>query len=130
LEYKDYVQSGAACIQNMILAAYSFDMGCCWVCNLPPKKFLRKIFKIPWNYDPIAMVAMGYYDDKPKNRPRKFSVKEVVSYELFSFKEKKASKNELKLAARRIFRKIYHSLPSSLKKHLNKIAFRFERKFD
>ena len=42
-EYKDYIQSAAACIQNMLLAAHSLGIGSCWTCHLPRKKELQKL---------------------------------------------------------------------------------------
>lgn len=128
VEYSDHIQSAAACIQNMLLAAHSFNIGCCWVCHLPPKNVLRKILRIPGFYDPIAYVAMGYYDIEPADRPRKHNVNEIVSYNLYNLREK-APLNKLKLGIKRFLRKIYFKIPfrKYIKPHVDK---RFEKKFD
>ena len=59
-EYKDHVQSEAACVQNMLLKAHSSGLGACWVCNLPSQTRMRKIFEIPSWYEVIALVTLGY----------------------------------------------------------------------
>ena len=41
-EYKDYIQSGAAVVQNVLLYAYSMGLGTCWIAHLPRKSDLRK----------------------------------------------------------------------------------------
>jgi nitroreductase len=102
LMYKDHVQSAAAAIQNILLMAYEKGIGSCWVCDLPPKRVLRKLLHIPANYDVIAYIAMGYqeeylsqhtlehYDndvEKAKKRLRKKTVEEILSYNVFENEE-------------------------------------------
>lgn len=128
-EYLDYFQSAAAAIQNMILAAYSFNIGCCWVCYLPTKKQLRKILNIPHNYDPIAYIAMGYKSKEPSQRPRRYKVEQLVSYNKFKFNEKTPGKINPKLSFKRFLRKIYYMLP--FRKNIKLIVDKkFEKKFD
>lgn len=87
-EYQDHIQSGAAAIQNMHLMAHSLGIGTCWVAHLPRKKRLRRLLDIPWNYEPIALVTLGYYEKKPKAPKRKFeNVEELVCYNRFNFKK-------------------------------------------
>jgi len=128
LEYRDDIQSASASIQNMLLAAYSVNLGCCWTCNIPPKKKLRKIFRIPWNYDPIAYISVGYYEEKPRPKVREKEFEEVISYNRFDFNEKIPSRLQLKLRLRRLFKKIYYTLP--MKRHIDKLAKKYEQKFD
>ena len=33
IEYQDHIQSAAAAIQNMLLAAISLELGTCWICQ-------------------------------------------------------------------------------------------------
>lgn len=127
LEYRDYIQSAAASIQNMLLAIHSLGLGGCWVCNIPLKKKLRKIFKIPWNYDPIAYISIGYYKEKPILKHRKKELKDIVSYNKFDFNEKIPSRLQLKLRLKRLFMRIYYKLP--MKKYVDKFAKKYEKKF-
>lgn len=127
LEYKDYIQSAAACMQNMILMAYSLKIGCCWVCHLPNKSEMRKILDIPLVYEPIAYIAMGYFRQTPKPKLRKKSAKELISYNKFDFNEE-VSSGGFKLFLKRLFRKIYYALPG--RKILRPAADKFEKKFD
>ena len=33
--HKDYVQSAAAAIENLLLMAYNKGLGACWICDIP-----------------------------------------------------------------------------------------------
>lgn len=58
--FSDYIQSAAAAVQNILLMASAYGIGCCWICDLPKPEKIRKVFQIPENYDVIAFVSMGY----------------------------------------------------------------------
>jgi len=131
-EYQDHIQSGAACIQNLLLAAANFGLGGCWLCNLPPKRILKKIFKIPHNFIPIAYVILGYPENEAKQVARKYPLDNLISYNFFNPQlpqEKISSKG---LFLNRILRKIYYLLPLFLKKKfLNKfVDKKFVKKFE
>lgn len=128
IEYKDHIQSAAAAIQNMLLAAHSLNIGSCWINNLPTKKRLRKILRIPNYYDPIAALVMGYYKKIPKTRTRKYGINDLISYNRFNFKTKK--KPTLNLTIKRIGKIIFYRLPKPIKKVLDPIARKFEKRFD
>lgn len=115
LEYKDYIQSAAASIQNILLRAHSLGLGSCWVCQLPNKKKMRQIFGIPRFYDPIAYLALGYAQTFPLPPPRKKQLSEIIAFDKFEFKEKPSS-NWVKLSLKRFLTKIYFSMPLFLKK--------------
>lgn len=99
-KHKDYVQSAAAAIQNMLLKAYSLGLGTCWICDLPSNSELQKHFDVPSNYEVLACIAVGYpVEDKENTKSqlmfhgksdschlltsRKYSVNEVLYYEKF-----------------------------------------------
>jgi nitroreductase len=126
VEYHDYVQSASACIQNMLLAAHALGVGCCWVCHLPSKKKLRSMFNIPYYYDPIACISMGYPAISPKTMPRRQPLKDIVAKNTFSFKTE--NRGQAKLMAKRLARKAYYKMP--LKKKLKKVTDKLEKKFD
>jgi len=129
LEYKDNIQSAAAAIQNMLLTAHSLNIGSCWVCHLPTKKQLRKLLKIPRNYDPIAYISLGYYTEKPKELSRKHKIEQLVSYNHFNFNEQTPSTLSLRLRSKRFLRKIYYLFPTAIKKILKPITKKIEKKF-
>lgn len=58
--HKDYIQSAAASIQNMLLYITSIGLGACWICDIPQDKVLRKGFNIPDNFDVVCYVAFGH----------------------------------------------------------------------
>ena len=97
-EYKDHIQSASAAIENLLLKATELGLGACWVCKLPTQKKMHRIFGIPKCYDVIAYLALVYpgeyisdhtllhYEgdqDKALNRPRKYNVEDVVSYNTY-----------------------------------------------
>jgi len=130
LEYQDHVQSAAACVQNMQLAAYSLGLGSCCVANLPPKNIMRRILKLPLNYDPICFLALGYPKVIPKPLPRKQTIEQLISQNKFDFKEPRISIFDARLRIKRLLRFVYFRLPKWLKKSLYPIAKKFEKRFD
>ena len=69
----------------LMLAAQNEGVGTCWVMHFNPFK-MREAFGIPEDFEPIALLVMGYpaEDAKPldmhfKNRP----IEEVVCYDSF-----------------------------------------------
>ncbi len=127
LEYKDFIESASASIENMLLMATELGIGTCWVNNLPNKSKLRNIFGIPRGYDPIALITIGHYDKEPKYVARKNTVDELISYNYFDFKDIE-KKNQFKLWIIRVGRIMYKILPG--KRFLYKIVGRLEKKFD
>lgn len=99
-KHKDYVQSAAAAIENMLLEIENLGLGGCWICNLPRQRVMRKAFSIPRNFDVIAYVLVGYpaevintedqmlyhYGDEEAahRRKRKYELEQVVCYEQFT----------------------------------------------
>ena len=132
VEYQDYIQSGAACIQNLILAATNFGLGACWICNLPPKRILRRIFKIPQSFSPIAYVILGYPANEVKEMARTYPLNHLIGYNFFNPKFPQEKINTARLFFHRVFRKIYYLLPVFLKKKfLNKfVDKKFVKKFE
>jgi nitroreductase len=129
LEYCDHIQSGAAAIQNMLLAATALGIGSCWVCHLPYKKTMRALFAIPRWYEPIAYVALGYPAAPAGPRtPRERGPRDVTAWNRFDFEEG-APPSAVRLKARRAAKDIYFRLPLSLKKLLRSFAERFVVKF-
>lgn len=127
LEYHDYIQSAGACIQNMLLEAYSLGIGTCWVNFLPEKSVLRKILHIPKSYDPIALITFGYIVKPMNEMPRKYPIDDLVAYNSFSFAKYK-KKPAISLHIKRMLRKLYFKFPC--KRLLVKILNKYEKKFD
>lgn len=128
LEYRDYIQSAAAAVENMNLMAYSLGVATCWINNLPNKSVVRRKFKIPGYYDPIALLTLGYPLGRAADRPRKNEVDELISHNCFEAKADETHKSGIAVGIKRLARKVYKALPC--KTLLNKIADRFEKKFD
>ncbi|MGQ9460817.1 MAG: nitroreductase family protein [Candidatus Bathyarchaeaceae archaeon] len=71
-EYVMAVQSVAASIQNMLLAAHGEGLGSCWFCApLFCPDVVRKTLRIPKHVYPQALITLGYPATKPNAPPRK-----------------------------------------------------------
>ena len=129
-EYQDYIQSAAAAIQNILLTAHTYNLGACWVCHLPLKKNLRKLFKIEKYLDPIAYIIMGHPINKPRPIKRKYQLEEVISLNKF-YRETPLKPAEKLLITKKYLYKIYRHTPTWLKKlFFNKLTDKkFVKKF-
>lgn len=127
MAYNDPLQSAAAAAQNILLMARCFNIGCCWVLHLPPKREIRRMFKIPHYYDPVAFIAMGYYSYELRPKTLKYSVSEVYSYNVFNFKKPKLPLIDWRILIRRFLRQLYYLCPQ--RKYLYPFVRRFEKKF-
>lgn len=132
LEYKDYIQSAAAAMENMFLVATALGIGCCWINHLPTKRKVRKILNIPSHYSPIGYFMMGYSKKEPSPVARKYKLGEIMSYNEFGKNLAVEKINPLKLAIEKILAKTYYLSPFFLKKlFLNKLLDRyFVKKFE
>ena len=128
LEYRDYIQSAAAAIQNMNLTAYSLGIATCWVNNLPNRKILRREFNIPNYYDPIAMMTIGYPQNNTADRPRKNKVDDLISYNKYEAFGNIEHKSDATVFLKRIVRRVYKILPNN--KILKRFGNKFEKKFN
>ncbi|MHA1237885.1 MAG: nitroreductase family protein [Candidatus Odinarchaeia archaeon] len=79
-EYVMGVQSIAAAIENLILAAHAEGLGTCWRCApLFCKSVVNRVLKAPSRFDPQAIITLGYPDEKPKPPERK-AVEEILRF--------------------------------------------------
>ena len=71
IEFLMGVQSVAAAIENMLLAAHAMGLGACWFCApLFCPETLRKVLHIPSSVEPQALITVGYtaYRQEPPHR--------------------------------------------------------------
>jgi nitroreductase len=68
---KDLMSMGA-CIQNMLLAAYSLGIGTCWLGEILNKKQeVARFLKLHADLEVMAVIALGYLDEKIRPGSRK-----------------------------------------------------------
>lgn len=129
--YQDHIQSAAAGIENLLLTATYYGLGSCWLCHLPAKKQIRKIFSIPGYYDPVAYILLGYKQKEPIEVPRKYKIEDIVNFNKFQANPALKNQSGSKLALKRLLVKIYYFAPLFLKKKfLNKyLDENFVKKF-
>ena len=132
VKYHDHLQSACAGIMTMFLAAHAMGLGMVWCDNLPAKSDVKKIFKIPWNYDVIALLGFGFYDkgQAPPPMPRKKSIDEMFSFDFWQLPEVIPNPIDFRLRLKTFFRWGYHATPVWLKKYLHPFAKKFEKIFD
>jgi len=71
-EYVMAVQSVAAAIENLLLAAHGAGLGACWFCApLFCPDTVKKTLNIPEYVEPQALITMGRPSNKPCPPPRK-----------------------------------------------------------
>ena len=131
--YQDDFQSAAAAIQNLLLAAHAFGMGACWICTLPPRPFLRRVFRIPPHYSPIAYVLLGFPRGGPVQEvARRHPLDEIIGENIFPPRGAAPARPRLLTWCERILIRIYSSLPVGIKKrYLNRFVDRkFVKKFE
>jgi F420 biosynthesis protein FbiB-like protein len=66
------IQSLAAAVENLLLAAHALGLGACWFCA-PAfcKDTVREVLGIPAEVEPQALIAMGYPAEKPPVPPKR-----------------------------------------------------------
>lgn len=126
LEYRDWIQSGSAAIQNMLLTIHGLGLGGCWVCHLPDKRILRKIFNIPQAYSPVAYIIFGYPQTQPLKMPRKYKVDEILAINKFNWPKEKIL---FKIYFKRALKRIYFILPVFIKKIIMPLTDKLVKKF-
>lgn len=131
-EYKDYIQSAAASMQNIFLAATALGLGCCWLNHLPSQRILRKILNIPGHFSPIGFLMLGYPKHIPHPVARRYKLEQVISYNTFGDNLAAEKTSALKLFLTRALVKIYYLIPLFIKKgFLNKFVDKyFVKKFE
>jgi nitroreductase len=65
----DAALNSAIAATHIILAAHSLGLGCCWVKLCQDDKVLE-ILGVPSDYYNAGVLAIGYPDEHPKQRPR------------------------------------------------------------
>ncbi len=66
-------------IDHITLMAAEMGLGSCWVCNFE-KDIVNDIIKQPSNWEPIALLPIGYSDDEKKIIKNRKSVDDILSY--------------------------------------------------
>jgi F420 biosynthesis protein FbiB-like protein len=71
-EHSMAVQSAALAGGHLLLAAHAEGLGGCWVCSpLFAQAVVRQSLDLPADWEPQAMVLLGYPADTGRQRPRK-----------------------------------------------------------
>lgn len=75
-----HIQSAAAAVENLILAAHACGLGSCWNSNaLMVGKHIREFLGVRENWELLCLVALGYPDETP-SQTRRYPLERVVRY--------------------------------------------------
>jgi nitroreductase len=75
------IQDAATATQNLMLAAWSKDIGSCWVGAFDEAE-VSQLLVLPGHVRPMAVVPLGYPEEKPE-KPRRWELKDFVHKEHF-----------------------------------------------
>lgn len=75
------IQNTAAATQNLMLAAWDKGIGSCWIGAFDEDK-VRQILVLPGHVRPVAVIPLGYPDEKPV-KPERWPLKDFVHREHF-----------------------------------------------
>ncbi len=79
-EWQMAVQSVALATQNLMLAAHAVGLGSCWICApLFCAPTVRSALSLPDEWEPQAIITLGYPAAEGRIRPRK-GVEEITIY--------------------------------------------------
>ena len=65
-------------LQNIVIAAWTFGIGSCWIGSFSEEK-VKKLLEIPDKWKVVALLTLGYPEEQPKAKNKK------PFEELFSF---------------------------------------------
>ncbi|NPV88304.1 NADH dehydrogenase FAD-containing subunit [Coprothermobacteraceae bacterium] len=60
----------SAAVQNLMLAAWAEGIGSCWIGSFEEQQ-VKELLRLPDHLQPIALVPLGYPDEKPATPRRK-----------------------------------------------------------
>jgi nitroreductase len=126
--WRDYVQSGSAFATTFQLLAHSIGIGSCWICHLPNRSELKRMFGIHRAYEPVCLISYGYYRGKTRVIPRKFDASKVIMNEKFDSRQLVFASHR-KTLIRLVLRFIYYKTPPFLRRKLRQMSLRHEKKF-
>jgi nitroreductase len=80
---KDYTDIDVAiAIDHLMLAATEIGLGTCWICHFNAEK-LAEIFDLPANFEPIAMIPIGYPSSETGPEKKRKTLDQTVLWNKF-----------------------------------------------
>jgi nitroreductase len=75
------IQDTAAAIENILLTAYSMELGTCWVGSFKEEE-VKKALEIPDGVRPVAIIPVGHITANPPKHPRR-ALSEIMHHEKY-----------------------------------------------
>jgi len=73
------IQDASAAVMNLLLAAHSLGLAACWI-GAFDEHAVRELLKLPPRTMPVAIIPVGYSDEKPQ-APARMGLDKVVHRE-------------------------------------------------
>lgn len=76
---KYYLEDGSAATENILLAAWYFGIGSCWIAGdkKPYAEKIRQLLEIKDDYKLVSLVSLGYPDDTEVRKAQNISKKKL-----------------------------------------------------
>lgn len=82
-----YLVDGANVTMYILLGLHAVGLGGVWIQTLRNPQRIQELLGLPENKVPVAIIALGYPDEKPEPKPRK-PLEELVHYNKYGTKIK------------------------------------------
>lgn len=80
---KDYTDIDVAiAIDHLMLASTEIGLGTCWICHFNAEK-CAEIFDLPANFEPIAMIPIGYPNSETVPEKKRKTLDQMVLWNKF-----------------------------------------------
>jgi nitroreductase len=79
IELKQVIRDTAIAIEHLVLQAESLGLSTCWVAYFEQRD-LRPVLSVPSDKYVVAVITVGYADEKPHARPRR-PLEEIIHFE-------------------------------------------------
>ena len=80
---KDYTDMDVAiAVDHLMLAATEIGLGTCWICHFNAEK-CAEIFDLPANFEPIAMIPIGYANSGTIPEKKRKTLDQMVLWNKF-----------------------------------------------
>ncbi len=92
-----YLEDGAAATENMIIAAWTYGIGSCWVAGYDTEYAteVRLLLGVPEDYRLVSLVALGYPVGAKLLRCSKKSLSEMLHWNYFQGASKDGSRGNV-----------------------------------
>lgn len=81
---KHHLEDGSAAIENILVAAYAFGLGTCWVAGYGKDygEPIREMLGVPEGYNLVGLISLGYPAEQPAAKEKR-DLSDVLHWEKY-----------------------------------------------